>query len=151
MVGDWDEAQAAALRLLARREHSARELRRKLLGKGHPEGPIDEIPARLQEERLLDDARFAGALVSSRAGRGQGPLRVRADLQERGVAEGLVEQALAEAECDWWALAVEVRRKRFGPAPPADYRERARQARFLQYRGFTSEQIRHALGDDGSE
>jgi regulatory protein len=44
------------------------------------------------------------------------------------------------------AVAREARRKRFGSAGPADFRERARQGRFLQYRGFSSEQIRAALG-----
>ena len=57
-----------------------------------------------------------------------------------------VDAALEAAAEDWAAIAREVRRKRFGVSPPGDYRERARQARFLQYRGFSAEQIRAALG-----
>ena len=57
-----------------------------------------------------------------------------------------IETALDAAAEDWVAVARETRRKRFGAAGPADFHERARQARFLQYRGFTSEQIRAALG-----
>lgn len=150
-MGEREEVRAAALRLLARREHSARELRRKLREKGHPQESVDSVLAELQQERLLDDTRFADALIASRIGRGQGPMRLLAELRERGVAEAIAEQALAEAECDWTALAATVRRKRFGAAAPADYPQHAKQARFLQYRGFTSEQIRHALGDDGTE
>jgi regulatory protein len=150
-LGEREEVRAAALRLLARREHSARELRRKLRERGHLEEFVDAVLAELERERLLDDARFADALIASRIGRGQGPMRLLAELRERGVAEAIAEQALAEAECDWTALAATVRRKRFGAAAPTDYPQRAKQARFLQYRGFTSEQIRHALGDDGTE
>jgi regulatory protein len=68
------------------------------------------------------------------------------ELRERGVAETDIEEALATAGEDWAAVAREARRKRFGAAGPADFRERARQGRFLQYRGFSSEQIRAALG-----
>lgn len=150
-MSEREEARKAALRLLARREHSARELRQKLLERGHPEEPVDGVLTELQRERLLDDARFADALVTSRIGRGQGPLRLLAELSERGVAKAIAEQALAEADCDWGALAAKVRRKRFGVALPDDYRQRTKQAHFLQYRGFTSGQIRRALDDDGAE
>ena len=78
--------------------------------------------------------------------RGHGPLRIRMDLRERGVADTDIDEALDTADEDWVAVAREARRKRFGAAGPADFRERARQGRFLQYRGFSSEQIRAALG-----
>ena len=60
--------------------------------------------------------------------------------------ESEIEAGLDAAAEDWAALAREVRRRRFGLSPPGDYAERARQARFLQYRGFSNEQIRAALG-----
>ena len=59
----------------------------------------------------------------------------------------LVEVALAEGP-DWRALVTEVRNRKFGPEPPPDWPEKARQARFLQYRGFSSDHIRLALGAD---
>ena len=70
------------------------------------------------------------------------------ELRERGVESEAIEQALGDTEMDWNHAAREARRRKFGLAPPADYRERAKQARFLQYRGFSSDQIRAALGPD---
>lgn len=147
MTGD---VRNAAVRLLARREHSARELGRKLRERGFARDAVEEVIEGLVGERLVDDRRFAEAMTASRAGRGQGPVRIRAVLQEHGLDEGLVQQALDESDTDWPALAAAVRKKRFGRLP-ADYRERARQARFLQYRGFTADQIQHALREDGLE
>ena len=134
-----------ALDLLARREHSRLELRRKLLARSHAEDMADEVLDRLQQERFLDEARFAEHFVRSRTGRGQGPAKIRAELRKRGVGESLIDTALAEAECDWTGLAAAARRKRFGAAPPGAYRERARQARFLKSRGFEYGQIQAAL------
>lgn len=133
--------------LLARREHGRSELERKLAARGFPADTIAAVLDRLQSERLLDEARFAEAFVSGRARRGQGPVRIRAELRERGVTDAGGGEALALAEVDWLRLAREAREAKFGVAPPADYREWARQARFLQYRGFTMEQIRAALGE----
>ncbi|MYF70419.1 MAG: hypothetical protein F4181_10855, partial [Proteobacteria bacterium] len=67
----------------------------------------------------------------------------------RGVGESLIDTALAEAECNWVALAAAARRKRFGAASPGAYRERARQARFLKSRGFEYGQIQAALDLEG--
>ena len=134
-----------ALDLLARREHSRLELRRKLLARSHAQDLADEVLDRLQQERFLDEARFAEQFVRSRTGRGQGPAKIRAQLLQRGVGDSLIDTALAKAECDWVVLAAAARRKRFGAASPGAYRERARQARFLKSRGFEYGQIQAAL------
>ncbi len=102
--------------------------------------------AGLVAERLLSETRFTELFIRQHAGRGHGPVRIRAELRERGVTDADIDEALDGAAEDWAAIARETRRRRFGAAGPADFRERARQGRFLQYRGFTSEQIRAALG-----
>ena len=76
---------------------------------------------------------------------GKGPARVRADLAERGVSGALVEDVLAEMSVDWFAQAAAVRLKKFGPDYPADFKEKARQMKFLQYRGFEQQHIQAAL------
>ena len=134
-----------ALDLLARREHSRLELRRKLLARSHARDMADEVLDRLQQERLLDEARFAEQFVRSRVSRAQGPTKIRAELLQRGIGESLIDTALTEVECDWVALAAVARRKRFGAAFPGEYRERTRQARFLKSRGFEHGQIQAAL------
>lgn len=147
---DWTAAtvEAVAVRLLARREHSRAELVRKLGERGVPRELVDPVLDSLAARRLQSDQRYAEALVTSRAGRGQGPLRIRRELAERGVAGPLIEAALEEAGQDWSELARATRRRRFGVDPPAEWNERVRQSRFLEYRGFSSEQIRFALGGD---
>ena len=134
-----------ALDLLARREHSRLELKRKLLARSHAQDVADEVLDRLQRERFLDEPRFVEQFVRSRMRRGQGPVKIRAQLVQRGVHESLIDAKLVEAECDWVLLAATARRKRFGPTSPGEYRERARQARFLKSRGFEFAQIQAAL------
>ena len=146
-----DDARATALRLLARREHSAVELAGKLRARGFEEPAVERCIAELAGERLLSDERFVESFVRSRIDRGQGPYRIRAELQERGVAAEAIDAGLEQAEVEWAALAAEQRRRRFGAERPSEFKERARQARFLQYRGFSAEQIRAALESDDWE
>ena len=134
-----------ALDLLARREHSRFELRRKLLARSHAQDLADEVLDTLQRERLLDEGRFVEQFVRSRVSRAHGPVKIRAELVQRGIGDSLIDRGLEEAECDWVSLAGAARGKRFGPLPPGDFRERARQARFLHSRGFESGQIQAAL------
>jgi regulatory protein len=148
---EWTAAsvEAAAVRLLARREHSRAELVHKLAARGAPGELVEEVLASLTARRLQSDERYAEALISSRVGRGQGPVRIRRELAERGVAAAIIDAALEAAGADWFRLAHETRQRRFGAAAPAVWNERVRQARFLEYRGFSAEQIRFALGERG--
>jgi len=134
--------QEVALRLLARREHSRQELVLKLGARGFQKQDITEIIERLADEGLQSDARFAESFTRYRINRGQGPLRIRAELQQRGVGKELITSALDSEGVDWLELAGEQRRKRFGQSMPETAAEQARQQRFLQYRGFSSEDIR---------
>lgn len=127
--------------LLARREHSATELEQKLKKAGHPDDEIDAAIADLQAKNLQSDSRFAEQFVRNRIQKGLGELRIRQELKQRGVDSTIQESVLAEAETDWFELAFAVRCKRFGESVPDDARQRAKQQRFLQYRGFTFEQI----------
>lgn len=139
------QATACALRLLVRREHSEREMRSKLEIRGTDAAVIETVLAQLVDEGYLSNARFAEVFVRSRYERGAGPLRIRAELRERGVDDVLVETAFRELAADWFEAARQQRYKRFGASLPQDFRERARQMRFLQQRGFSGEQTRAAL------
>jgi regulatory protein len=101
----------------------------------------------LRGEKLLDDRRYLENFVAYHAARGQGPLRIRADLRRHGLQGPLVEECL-DAYPDWIALLKKARLKKFGAEPATNYAARRLQARFLSYRGFTSAQIRMALGFD---
>ena len=147
-AGEADErtVRTAALALLAGRDFARNELAQRLLRRGYPAAIVATVVEGLAAQRLLSETRFVEQFIRQHAGRGHGPVRIRVELLERGVADGDIEEGLAAAAEDWARIARETRRKRFGLSPPGDYRERARQARFLQYRGFSAEQVRAALG-----
>lgn len=133
--------------LLARREHARGELASKLARKGYEPDEIDEALEGLAGEGLQSDARYAEHFVSARAERGQGPLRIRNDLEAADVASGIIDGALAASGVDWRERAREVLVKRYGNESPGDYPEKARRMRFLSQRGFGMDEIRAAVGE----
>ncbi|MGM0593283.1 MAG: regulatory protein RecX [Pseudomonadota bacterium] len=145
------DAYQAAVGLLARREHSARELATKLAARGYAVEAVEAALARLASERLQSDERFAEAYLRQRSQKGYGPQRIAAELRERGVEDDLISEAFrraeAEGEVDWFALAAAVYRKKYGNEPPGDRKARAKRQRFMLYRGFSHEQITEATGD----
>ncbi len=129
-----------AMNLLARREHSVAELVTKLSTDFEYDDIISVI-SKLTAANLQSDERFAENYLRYRSQRGFGYQKIRQELKERGVDAELISNTLAESDIDWFALAAGVRCKRFGEQQPEDYKDRAKQQRFLQYRGFTHEQI----------
>jgi regulatory protein len=140
-------ARVAALDALARRDLASEDLRRKLLEKGYDSGVVAPLIEALRAEKLVDDDRFVENFVAYHAARGQGPVRVRLGLRQKGL-EGESVEACLTAYPDWMLHLHAVQLKKFGAAQPSNYSDRHRQARFLTYRGFTSAQIRSALGLD---
>jgi regulatory protein len=144
---DPNGARLAAVALLARRDFACGELSSRLKTDGYPAEAIAAVIAELTAERILDDSRFATQYVAHHAQRGQGPRRIAMELGNRGLAQALIQAALAGGP-DWSALAREVRIRRFGLTAPQSWVEKAKQGRFLQYRGFSSDHVRSALGPD---
>ena len=118
-----------------------------MLEKGYDVAVVAPLLDALRAEKLLDDRRYAENFVAYHAARGQGPLRVRADLRRHGL-EGILVQECLDAFPDWIAQLRKAQQKKFGAKPPSNYADQQRQAKFLGYRGFTSAQIRTALGFD---
>ncbi len=137
-----------ALLLLTQREHSEQELVRKLKKAGFERHDIDSVLSDLKQAGLQDDQRFAEQYIHVRSHRGFGSQRIRQELQERGVANECIEQALAAHDTDWVVLARQTRRKRFGEPVPHEYKDKMKQQRFLYYRGFTHEQIFECFNSD---
>ena len=134
--------------LLSRREHSRRELALKLCARGHERAVVETVIEQLCQEHLVSDTRFTESFIHRRVAMGYGPVRIRQELRARGIPDGLISRWL-DARCgEWCARVVQIRRKRFGQPLPTTDVERMRQARFLQYRGFAAEHIRHAFCAD---
>lgn len=135
-----------ALALLVRREHSRKELARKLAERGiEAEAALSAVD-RLTGDGWQSDARFAEMLVRTRVAHGQGPVRIRAELGTHGLDQEKIETALQGFEGSWTDAAREVARRRFGMAlRSADVAQRRKVADFLYRRGFDGEAVRAVL------
>ena len=146
MSEDRAACRRRAMDLLARREHSRLEIERKLAARAFDDEIVGDVLDELEHEGLLSVERFAQSFVEARYAKGQGPHRIRRELAERGIeASG---NYVDDPRFDWDGLARKTRIKRFGRELPTDFGEKARQMRFLEYRGFGHEQIRRALSSD---
>ena len=135
MVND-NTIRNKALDLLARREHTKFELQRKLSAKGFASDEIDLVINELAQKNLQSDERFLASYVRMRADRGFGPVRIKQELYERGIGKELVQQHEVFATIDWQDLLQQVRTKKFGSAAAPNFQEKAKQMRYLLYRGF---------------
>ncbi|MCD6055415.1 MAG: regulatory protein RecX [Gammaproteobacteria bacterium] len=135
------EAYQRAMRFLVLREHSGLELSRKLTQIGFSKEIIETVLQRLISEGYQSDKRYAEAYLKSRSDRGYGPLAIARDLKERGVDQTIIESIVVIDELHWQEQAGRVRSKKFGGNLPSTLPEKAKQYRFLQYRGFTEQQI----------
>jgi regulatory protein len=140
---DLNHAWDYAVSLLARRDYASVELKKKLAERGYTEHAFEVVVDDMVSMNMVNDERFGQNLVAFRARRGHGPARIRNQLQKSGLARSAIDEAP-----DFLALARTVRAKKFGPDLPKDRKERARQARFLQYRGFSNDHIRAVLEGD---
>ena len=130
-----------AMDLLARREHGRVELTRKLRQRGACPEMIDIALDRLTEEGLLSESRYLESFINYRARAGYGPLRIREELSQRGLSRGDIEEALRECGFNWQEQLEDTWRRKFSAQLPEDAKERARQGRFLSYRGYSLEMI----------
>ena len=122
---DRAQLEAAALRLLADREHSRAELRRKLSRRTDDRALLEQVLDQLEEQDALSDRRFVEGYLDSRRRRGFGPRRVRQELQEKGAARELIQEWLDESDPAWDEALAEAVRKKYGDHPPKDFRERS--------------------------
>jgi regulatory protein len=140
-------AKSVAVRLLSRREHSAFEIRDKLLKRDFDSEEVDRVIIELQQGGWLSDERFAEAYIRMRQLKGFGPVRIAMELNERGVKEHIVDDYL-HADDDSWRQTLEQQyRKKYKDKPIDDYNDKAKRIRFLQYRGFVLDVIYQVVKD----
>jgi regulatory protein len=140
-----------ALGLLVRREHSQKELSRKLAARGVDPDAAQGAIDKLRDAGWQDDARFAETLIRSRAATGYGPLHIRAELATHGLGREAIAAAIDEFNCDWSANARDLVQRRFGVIPGDDRQVRRKAADLLIRRGFTSEHVRVAARADADD
>jgi regulatory protein len=133
------------LNLLTYRDHSAQELRQKLRTKSFGQEDIEPVITRLTEAGLINDKRFAENYLHSRQNKGYGPLRIIQELEVRGITDEIIAELIEITDNAWLIAAEQVWKKHFKNKQPVNFKERIKQMRFLQYRGFTLEQINGVL------
>ncbi|WP_047044171.1 recombination regulator RecX [Vibrio mexicanus] len=141
----------AAIQLLSRRDHGEYELNQKLSIKGYEDEDIQKALNFCLEHNYLDDLRYARSQIRQHIYKGHGERRIRQELNQKRVAESILEQAMAEEPQDWFELAKSAAEKKFKGQKAKDQKEYAKQVRFLQYRGYSFEQISYALNSENEE
>jgi len=125
--------------MLMRREHSKLELRQKLNLKDFDDADINDSISLLVEQKYQSDERFSEAFILMRFNQGKGPIKISMELKSRGITE------FDLTLFNWFELAKDVKSKKFGDSKFLDFKEKARQKRFLQSRGFGFDEINQAF------
>ena len=126
--------------MLARREHSQRELKQNLSKKGFEKAEIEDVLTEFSNNGWQSNQRFAESYARSRMQKGYGPSRIQYELKERGI-DGSIDDAF-DQQPNWFDVLIESHTKKYGRDAPTDMKERARRTRFLQHKGFTFDMIR---------
>ncbi len=139
---NYKAIKEACFHYLARREYSQYELLQKIAGKGFSKADIQRVIDELEEQGLQSDTRFAESYARSRVHKGIGPLKIRAELQQRGVGDCYFEMAVEDIVGSWEALLMQTYLKKYDNQPPQGVQEQLKRSRFLQQRGFPNDMIR---------
>lgn len=143
---NYTRCMNSAIYSLAMREHSRQEIYNKLKNKDFSEGvDIDALLEKLEEKNYLNEERFTESFIRYRISRGQGVIKIKNDLRQRGISGLLISSVMQVANIDWPQLASVQREKKFGLVKPLDYKEKAKQMRFLAGRGFEADTIRFVV------
>lgn len=126
---------------MARRDYSQFEIRQKFRAKGFSDSDIESVITDFLEKNLLNDARFAEIYARHRQEKGCGPIRISAELRQRGISDSVIADHVKITDNAWNIQIKRVWLKQFKGQIATDFKTRAKQMRFLQYRGFTQEQI----------
>lgn len=126
-----------AVTLLAKRDYASGEIKRCLKRYSSDEDSINSVMDRLISHHYLDDSRLIEKEIKKQLAKRHGPSRIKQELRQKGLDLLAIEQALEDLDVDWFELAEELRIKKFGDELPTDPKEKAKQIRYLQYRGHT--------------
>lgn len=131
----------SAIGLLSRREHSTKELTQKLSLRKFELDEISVVVDYLLEEDYLSNERFAESILRTRVNKGYGWLYIKNELSQKGVSSSIIYELKNNQQIDWYLQAELAYNKRFGTTAVTDQKDKAKRARFLQGRGFSSDEI----------
>lgn len=137
-----------AINLLSRREHSLKELRQKLIQRGHESSDLEPVISFLITENYQSDIRAADCFFRHRASKGYGWLYIQNELKQKGIATDIIHAIHQEQNIDWYIQVQNTYQKKFADIPIIDQKDKAKRFRFLQYRGFSLDEIYSVLNEN---
>ncbi len=137
-----EQIKAICLRLLARREHSQKELEDKLKLRGFDVSDSREIIAEMTQQGWQSNSRFAESYIRQRIGKGYGPVRIAYELQQKGIVDVDLDPVLEEMGCTWQQVIQQVYEGKFSEDNNLNFKEWTKRSRFLQQRGFPVDLIK---------
>ncbi|MBB1585148.1 regulatory protein RecX [Serratia sp. OS31] len=140
------ELYVHAVSLLAKKNYASGEMHRQLSRLTESTGDIERVLRRLTDNHALNDAQLLAYLFDKHVKKMHGPTRIKQEMRQKGFPAALIEQGIDNGDIDWYQLAKAARIKKFGEALPSEPKEKNRQIRHLQYKGFTMDMIFEALG-----
>lgn len=127
--------------LLSRREHSVKELSNKLRIREYQEDEITEVLNFLVQEDYLNELRYTDSVYRTRKNKGYGKLYIENELSQKGIKQSMIAEVADDLDIDWYQHAESVYQKRYKDIEIIDQKDKAKRIRFMQYRGFSSDEI----------
>lgn len=140
------QIEQTCLRLLARREHSQKELFDKLALRGFQRDEVEPVIVEMAEQNWQNDARYTECYVRQRISSGYGPIRIRYELQQRGITDADLDTQ-AEEQGGWQNLLIDVYCNKYDEEMSLTQNEWLKRSRFLQQRGFSGEMIKRLFAE----
>lgn len=134
-----------AIAFLARREHVNKELKLKLLKREYSSNEIDEVLLFLTKENYQSDVKAAECIFRNRVNKGYGWRYIENEMSSKGVSDEVIRGVYQEFNYDWYSQAKEAYQKKYANTQILDNKDRAKRIRFLQYRGFSFDEIQTVL------
>lgn len=134
-----------AITLLAKKDYSSGSLHRLLSKLTEKEEDVDRVVRRLSDNHYLNDTQLINNLIDKHIKKLHGPTRIKQEIRQKGFPQELIEQKIEASGIDWYSLAKEARIKKFSDTPPSEQKEKAKQIRYLQYKGFSMDMIFEAF------
>lgn len=134
-----------AVSLLAKKNYSSGDMHRQLARLIEKMDDVEHVLRRLTDNRYLNDMQLISCLFDKYIKKFHGPTRIKQELRQKGFPRALIEQEIKHSDVDWYELAKEARVRKFGDALPTDPKEKNKQIRYLQYKGYAMDTIFEAL------
>jgi regulatory protein len=145
MSDELNKLRLTALAWLGRQEYYEAKFRQKLVKAEATEEQIELLTEEFVQNNWLSEQRYCEGFVRGRINKGHGKIRIRADARQKGLDQDTLTLAVDAVELDWFEQARSTYQKKFHDRPVVDIKDKAKRLRFMQYRGFSIEQVSYAM------